>query len=1092
MRKFCIMGVMLLIAVLPVFSQKKTVSGTITNVDGEAIPSVSVQEKGTNNTVTSDANGKFSISIAPGAILSISSVGFQEMEIKPGNKTSLNIQLETKAQDMGEVVVTALGITREKRSLGYATATIKGDNLVKAGSVSNPLTALYGQAAGMGIEIGSSGPTGGTKINIRGSASLNPNASTRPLIVVDGIPIYDANTSMATRGYDPLNSFDYGTGINDINAEDIESIEVLKGAKATVLYGSLAGNGVLMITTKKGRSTRGWGVNVSTEADFEKPISYIDWQNEYGSGASIYDTAYVTVNGVRQRIKSSSRFQFGPKFDNSPLLDWDLSPTTYKAYPDNYNSLFRNSITSSTTAAISGANEKSNMRLAYTNRNYNGIFDNFYQKNNTVSFNGSTKVSKFATFEVIANLYDIKTKNRYPNIGRLISNGINRDGDFDKFRTFYKDEFGQKRELDDYYFPYVFSGAGDGFFNMLWNQYENSNIDDKLHIVGSAKVDLTFTSWLSATIKAGMDFTDWDYETKNKVTRLFPTVAGGKYAYRSEKYRIKNYSAFLNFNKSFFDKKLDIFAFGGPIYYQQDYNSINAQTVGGLQFDNWYSLDAGLTQSGNFGESRGATRSSQILTSILGNASIGWDNTWYLEISARQDWTSTLPASTYSYFYPGVSLAYDFSNNLRIPKLSYGKLRLAWADVGSGAPSAYWAYPSYGLGLVPGTGAITISSPGDAYQPNIRPARKREVEVGFDTKWFKTRPLDINFSYYTYTTYDQIMGLQLAQSTSVNSIKINAGKVKSWGYEFFAKYSPISNKTNRLDVSMTLANQYSKVLSLYPGITSYVYQGGGAYRIVAEEGKKIGDVQAYDYKRDPKSGEKVVKSDGTYAYDNSKLVTVGNVNPYLIGGFFADYFYKNFNIHIGLNYKLGGTYLSYTNYYLLGQGETKETLKYRDEAHGGLPYYINAQDKLVKLPSHNTPAPADSKDGRVYHNGLVLDGMKDDGSGNYVPNDILITDQAYYSTFIHDVSEFFQPDHLYKNDYIKFRELSIAYTLPKSISESMKMQKVTVSVFARNLFYIYKTIPNIDPESSLGSDSFVEYSALPQTRTIGVKLDLSL
>ena len=295
------------------------------------------------------------------------------------------------------------------------------------------------------------------------------------------------------------------------------------------------------------------------------------------------------------------------------------------------------------------------------------------------------------------------------------------------------------------------------------------------------------------------------------------------------------------------------------------------------------------------------------------------------------------------------------------------------------------------------------------------------------------------------------------------------------------------------DVTFNAANQRSKVIKLYPGITQYAITGSGAYSIMAIEGEPIGDVQAYDYLRSP-SGEKIVNSSGVYGPDKTKLITVANVNPKFIGGFGTDFYYKNFNVHLGFDYKFGGTYLSYSNFYLLGNGSVKETLKYRDEDHGGLAYYIDANNNKVQW-QHDQPAPADAANGHVYHDGVIQPGVQEvtDGNGNksYVPNSTIISATDYYSQYIHDNNEWFQPDNLVKNDYIKFREFALTYTIPKSIVSKLKLQKLSVAFVARNLFYLYKTIKYIDPESALGSNQFTEYSPYPQMRSLGFKINVS-
>jgi len=1068
-----------------------TVSGKVTDAtDGYGLPGVSIIVKGTTAGTSTDANGVYRISVPAGEnILVFSMVGYNDREETIGSRTTIDLALEPSTEMIEDVVVTALGIKRDKKALGYSVSSIKAAEINVAGTPQNALASLYGKAAGVGIQLGTAGPTGGVNIKIRGSAGLDVSTKTRPLFVVDGVPIFDENSNMANRGYDPLNSPDYGTGINDINSEDIESIEILKGAKATVLYGSRAGNGVVMITTKKGQATRGLGVTLTYQNIIEQPVNTIDWQNEFGSGTSVYDTIYGTNRlGQPVRVMNNSRFQFGPAFDNSPIMNYDSTMTTYKAYPDNWINMFRKSNTNSFTAAIAGANEKGAMRLAFTTRDYQGMQENFFQKTRSVSFSGQINASELAHFEVYTNIHKVTTQNRYQNMFRLVSYGFNRDLDYQGLKYLYKDNLGQKAILDDYGFPASFDQYG--YMNMLWDQLENRDLDDKLHVTGAIKMDLQFTPWLSLNAHAGTDFTDWDFTTMNKVTQILPVVSGGKYAFSRRNIVNQNYNAFLTFTKKFFDERLDVVVFAGPEFNRFSENNIGVSTVGGLQFDGWYSLNASRTTTGSFGQARSHNRSSYTSYSVLGQASFGWDNTYYVEFTARNDWSSLLPPSNNSYFYPGVSATWNFSSTFTIPQLTYGKLRMSFADVGRAAPTPYWTNRDFGVGMIERTSAITVYGPSALFTSDIKNERKREFEVGFDTRWFAENPLVAEFSFYTAHTYDQIMGLGITPASGFSTIKINAGDVKNWGYELLLKYTPIQKDKFKWDVTFTTANQRTKVIKLYPGMTEYRIAGSNSYSIMAVEGKPIGDVQMYDYLRDPQ-GNRVVSSSGLYVRDNSKFVTAANINPNFIGGLTTDLFYGKFSLHMGFDYKFGGTFLSHTNYYLLGNGQNVESLKYRDEAHGGLAYYVDDATGNRIPWQHNQAAPAGARDNRVYHDGLILDGVKEVSDGVYEDNDIIVTAIEYWSTYIQDMNEWFAPDRLYKNDYIKFRELALMYTVPQQFANRLKLQKLTLSLVARNLFYLYKTMPNIDAESLLGNDQFEEYTALPQLRSYGFKIDVS-
>jgi iron complex outermembrane receptor protein len=500
---------------------KKKITGTVRDKDGNPIVSATINEKGTNNNAVSGASGAFAIEVNNGATLVVSSVGFGNEEIRIGSRdNTVAVELTSAAGALDEVVVTALGVKKEKRSVGYATSTVKGEDLLKAGATNNPFLALYGKAAGVGVNIGSSGPTGGVNVRIRGAAGMESNTNTRPLFVVDGVPLYDEKTNMENRGFDPLNSFDYGSGINDINPEDIESMEILKGAKATVLYGSQALNGVVLITTKSGKKTRGLGIQLSQQITVDKPFTFIDFQDQYGTGDNqrLTSADSTLLNGTRVRKFRSSRYSFGPKFDNSPIMFYDSTMTTYHAYPDNFLDFFRTTTNTRTNVAISGGGEFGSIRAAYSHNEYNDILPGFNQKENKFSFNGNFKVSPFATFEFINNLYSVKTKNRRPNINQLVSFGLNRDADYNWIKGFYHDQDGFRKDLDPFGLPPWARNLAD----ILWDQNDNLNTDSKIHLVSSLRTTLQFTREFSFVGQASLDYTNTDYITENKIIRKVP------------------------------------------------------------------------------------------------------------------------------------------------------------------------------------------------------------------------------------------------------------------------------------------------------------------------------------------------------------------------------------------------------------------------------------------------------------------------------------------------------------------------------------------------------------------------------------------
>lgn len=1063
-------------------------SGKVTGIvadDLGPVAGASVSVKGTSKGTITDSDGKFVLDgVKNGAIIQISFLGYTPQEITYKGQENLDIKLVEDSQAIDEVVVTALGMKRSHKSLGYALTTIKGDEFTLAGKAANPLTSLYGKAAGVGIQSSAAGPTGGVNIKIRGAASLESSSKTRPLFVVDGVPIHDQESSMATRGYDPLNSFDYGAGINDINPEDIESMEILKGAKASVLYGSEGANGVVLITTKKGANTRGLGVTASFQYTVEQPVSYIDFQNEFGTGTSVYDELTGKLpDGTSMRRLGTSRFNFGPAFDGKPIMDIDGNIINYEAQPDNFMDFFRKGYSDNVNVAIAGGNDMGNMRVSYTNYKYQGILDNFEQKKNILSFSGKMNASKFATFEINSNIYNIVTQNRYPNIGGLVSYGINRDQPFSTLERLYKDDSGYKRNKEDL----TMSSYGSNIMDLLWHQRENRNVDDKFHMITSLKGKFDFHKNVFLVLQGGIDYTDIEYNQKARVTQAEPNVVGGKYSRKEERYVVQNYDAMLNFDKNFMKDRLNVLAFFGGGYRSNEDKSINVSTYGDMLYPDWYSLnnEGSWPGAGDKGKVRGMSRGSDFLYSLYGGVTLSLDERYYVEITGRNDWASTLPAGNNSYFYPGISFNWNFKDQIPIPQLQFGKIRMAWADAGRPA-SRYFANNVFTLGQIAETEASIVTPPSALFSGLLKPERKREYEIGMDLRFFDQNRLEFDFSYYTNNVYDQIMSVPLSSTSGYSEIRINAGNVHNYGYEIFLKGTPLVGKDFRWDVSFTAANQYAKVKKLYPGITQKLIGGGTGYKVVAEVGEPMGELLTYDYKKD-EHGNRIVSSNGFYVLDyDAGFKKNSNINPSFIGGFNTSFYYKNFNINLGFDYKFGGALLSMSNYYLIGNGLSKESLPYRDEKHGGLAYYINEQN--VKVPcEHNAAAPAGAKDNRVYHDGLILNGVKEDGS----KNDIILSAYEYYSTFIHDMSADLQPDNIYKNDYIKFREIGISYTIPKRIVEKAKLQKVTLTATARNLFYLYKAIPNIDAESTLGTNSYEEYSFFPSTRSFGIGVSVS-
>ncbi|GHT58149.1 SusC/RagA family TonB-linked outer membrane protein [Bacteroidia bacterium] len=1069
--------------------QQKALKGNVADEAGPIIgANVSVVGK-TIGTVT-DENGNFTLSnLANGDVIRITYLGYFSKDIVYSGQASVNVTLTEDAKVLDEVVITALGIKRDNRALGYAVSSIRGEDMIKAGVTSNPLATLYGKAAGVGIQATAAGPMGGMKINIRGAQGLESTSGTRPLFVVDGVPIYDTESSMASRDYNPLNSFDFGSAVNDINVEDIASMEILKGAKAAVLYGSLGANGVVLIATKNGAGTRGLGVQVSYGQEWHEPYSLINFQNEYGSGENEYSYNYEDdAQTIRRTV--SSRFNFGPKFDGSNIKFFDGSNRQYLPYENNYLDMFDTGTSRNVSASIQGGNEKSNMRLAFTNYDYDGITPNQSQMKNTLSFNGQMEVSKFAKFEFVQNLYNIKSQNRMSNIQHLIAFGtFNRDYDIKTAMTAYKDENGWMRTIDElghldgksWGWPDAFldpNHINDGFFNMMWNMNENRNTDKRMHSITSAKATLTFLPFLSLTLQGGLDYTDTDYSTKNMSYRQNETTGsyeGGLFSFERERNTIQGYEAFLSFNKSFIDDKLNVFAFGGPAYRKVSYTDMNVGTRGNSKFPGFWSLSNADTWPSSYDRYvSGFTQENESLYSVLGQGTISWGMEYIFEIQARNDWASTLPKANRSYFYPGASFTWNFTETFEIPQINYGKLFLSWADVGRPA-NRYYALRTYTIETLPppNTNINDVTGPTDLFSGDLKPEKKREFEIGTSLRMLKNNRLELNMSYYNATWYNQIMGVPLSSTTGSTNIRINAGEINNQGLELFINGALVTTDPFRWEMTLTAAKQWDNIKKLYPGITQKQESAGNLLRRKTE-GERMNTLWIQDYARN-EEGTRIVGDNGLYYLSNDPKdeICLGSTNTDIYGGLTTNFYLQGkwgmLNLMGALDYKFGGMILSYSNFYLQGNGLTEETLAYRDTEHGGLTW-------------------TDSQ-GRERHDGLILPGVKADGT----PNDKIISAYTYYSTFIHDMGTGWQPDMIKENNYIKFRELALTYTFPQRFSKQLKLQKLAVGLTARNLFYFYKSIKNIDSESMLGTgnDSWRENTNFPSLRSYGFKLNVS-
>jgi iron complex outermembrane receptor protein len=1083
--------------------EKMTVSGTIKDSTGNVLQGATVNEKGTDNRVPTDVAGHFTIHVKQGAHLIISYIGFATLDVKA--TPSMQIKMSAGGQTSEEVVVTALGIKRTSKALGYAVSKVDGDRIMASGTPANALQALYGAAPGVTVAATAAGPSGGMKINIRNAVSFDQNSSTRPLLVVDGVPIHDQNTQMDYGA----TSRDNGTGINDINPDDIASFEILKGAKASVLYGYAGANGVILITTKSGAKGKGLGVAASFTTTWDHVAFTPKLQTEYGTGSSPSNPRndaqgyYIDPATGKRTLATtlsdgSGAAAFGPKFDPSvSLVWWDGISRPWQPQTKNiYNDLYQTGHQNTTNVSVGGANEQGMIRFSYTNTTMPGTRPGAEYDKNTFSLNTSYKVNNFITLRYTGNFYASK------NVNAANLNTMNGEGQQAEIGAYSADiNVGLLNQHmvtpDGYnYFAspanaHLISNGRKAVVGFLWDQTQNNSTFTRTHNIQSLTADIRLSKIFSAAITGGMDYSTERNVYKGKLLdpNLTGPNSGQMYSDVTNIYQNTYGQGMLNFNVPL-NTDWNLSGFVGGIVQKNTLEgkgaAVNGYGGGAMVIPNFFSftnLPLGVQPTYQF------SNGEDLLYALVGSAQASWRNQLFLEAQGRQDYSSILKSPNNKYFYPGLSAAWVLSETFKLPEIfDYAKLRTSWADVGRPGPR-YFGNVNYTVSQV--GGGYSFTPPGDlppmdsTGNPNLKPERKREYELGFETYLMKNRRLGVDFSWYNSTIYDQIMAVAAPPGMGVKNIRMNAGSVRTKGWELAIKTKPIVSKDFEWDVNLTFAHGKTVVERLDGQLQSLtLWNAFNSVNAVANVGQEYGQLYLtksnYNFSKagDPNDGKKVVNSAGT-AYDytsTSKLV--GKMIPDVTGGFFTSFAYKNLRLIANLDYQFGGTILSGAETYMMAAGTLDNTLKYRDAAHGGAAYYLDANSNKV--------AGTNPNGGTTFHDGVILDGVDVNGKTN---TKVATAEQYYYASYFSN--GFFPEDRIFKSDYVALRNLAFDYTVSPKIAQKIKMQNLVISIFANNVAYIYKAAPNTTPESTNGTGWGVgSYgtTALPSQRSIGFSI----
>jgi TonB-linked SusC/RagA family outer membrane protein len=896
------------ICILGIYNvQAQTVSGTITDaMDGNALPGVNIVIKGTTTGVSSDFDGKYSIEVTTeNAVLQFSYLGYATKEIAVNGRTVINVALEQSAESLNEVVVTALGITREKKSLGYAVSEVDG-SAVSLAKEANVVNSLSGKVAGVVITQSASGPAGGTRVVIRGNNSITGN--NQPLYVVDGVPIDNSGIGSAnSSNTSEYSRSDLGTGISDINSDDIESMSVLKGPNAAALYGSRASNGVILITTKKGSTQNGLGVSLSTNISFQNPLLLPEYQNEYGSGK---DGAFATD---LNELKGNG--SWGPKFDGSQQLYYNGETRAYVAQPNNVKNFFETGSNIVNTLAISKSNENSSLRFSYSNSMIQSILPNSEVDRNNFNLRGFTKLTDKFSLDAKVTYFLQDAKNR-PSQGTegvmAYVYGLNRNIDINDLKNY--------QNLDEGYGVIAPTNSGG---NPYWILYNDINEDSRTRFTGFAKAQYDFTENLKAFVRIGTDAVSHDTESYEAVGHHF--FPAGRINYTSNDRTETNYDFLVMYNKDI-NEDFNLAAnFGGNALH----STVKASKIAGSDFkipgkyfiDNTDPLKLDIDQSDLI---------EKKVNSLYASASLAYKGMAYLDVTGRNDWSSALSSENRSYFYKSASLSVllDRMFEFQGSKINLAKLRFSYANVGNDTDPQQ-IVNLFNVASNGYLGNVTVSRPNIKFSESLRPEDVTSSEIGFEIKAFENR-LFADFTYYSITSKDLIFDVPVDPATGYSYFRENVGEISNKGFEFMVGGTPIKNQNFKWDVSLNLSHNKNKLVSLIDGQDFFEFSSsnGGVIDVRAQVGEGFGDIYGTDWLKTD-DGQLLLTSTGR-PQATSERVKLGNYQPDMVGGLTNTFNYKDFALNFLVDFRIGGEVYSGTDAALDASGVSKRTLEYRE------------------------------------------------------------------------------------------------------------------------------------------------------------------
>ncbi|AXP81468.1 Ferrienterobactin receptor precursor [Mariniflexile rhizosphaerae] len=1010
-----------------------TVTGTITDASsGIPLPGASIVVKGTTNGVSSDFDGNYSIEVSANAsTLVVSYVGYSTKEVELTGATTINITLSEDTETLGEVVVTALGIKREKKSLTYSAQTVSTESLTEARSL-NIANSLSGKVAGLNFSTTSSGVGSSSRITLRGNRSLTGN--NQPLYVIDGVPI-DNSVSSPSTDIGGFTSFD---GISNINPEDIASITVLKGPSAAALYGSRASNGVIVITTKKGSATDKARITVSSNFMGSSAYNLLNLQNEYGQGNE----------GTYDALSKSS---WGPRMEGQSVAAWQLEhnpdyagPATYafNPQPNNGMDFFQSGYTWSRSLTASMGSEKTQGYFSYTNTEAEGIVVGNELDRHNVNLRLTSDLTNKLHLDVKTNFISQKIDNAIGagegQIGEAVYT-MPRNLPYSQYKDFeYIDDTGQIQY--NYINANTLSTLGN---NPFWLAKRNLRTDERNRIITFASLTYDFTDELSLMVRAGLDqATNKQNISRYAATAILNQDFGSYSEFLGENTEL-NTDFLLSYDKDLGDLKLNVMAGGNAM----EQKSTTLSSGGTLTKRNYFSLNnlASTTVTPGY--------SNKKIHSLYGSAQVAFKEYLFLDVTARNDWSSTLPASDRSFFYPSVGLTGILTDmfDMKSDALSFLKVRGSYAQVGNDT-RPYLLAP--GLAFYGFNGGVVQAST-LLNNPNLKPEISSSTEFGFDARFLNNK-IGLDFTWFKTNTTDQIFTINVPESSGYSNQVVNGGEIENKGIEAVLNANIVDTENFSWDATVNFATYKTKVLSIL-GDREELNLSTGFERLaqaIVKKGGDYGDLYIRGFNRTD-DGEIIVNAtSGLPEFTSGFDVLAGNFNPDWTAGLYNQFRYKDFTLSFLVDFRIGGEVVSYSQARMAGAGVSDITLSGRD--------------------------------------GFVVDGVVDNGDGTYSPNTTSITAENYWSQ-VASRDPRSAEDFVFDATNVRLRELVLGYSLPSKALTKTPFSGVHLSIVGRNLFFFANKAEHFDPEQgvSVGNLQGIESYNIPSTRDFGFNVKLN-